>query len=335
MDTEPFSDMQLGDGNCFLCGTPEPPITQEHVFPKWVQTRHDLWNQTLGLLNQTQIPYRSLRIPCCSICNQEDLSKLENRISSAVAEGYSGCLQLSPHDIYLWTGKLYFGVLRKEITLARERSKPNSEPILQPESLRHFSNLHMFLQAIRNKHEFSGRVPYSVLVCNLHDLGHPRNFCVRDNLFYMTLSIRLGEVGIIVAFEDAGLTERTYGRYVADVAGQKLHPIQFDELYAKVLYQVSLIQGGVSYVTHRNPNETERMRSLVLGGGRLRERSQEEYSRVLEPYVTEWIDPPAEHMQWFVPPNLVPTWMTDPAGQLLIRALGDWEASGTGGKKNA
>lgn len=164
MGIQPFSDMQLGENECFLCGTRDLPITQEHVFPRWLQARHDLWNQTLGLLNDTQIPYRSLLIPCCSVCNREDLSRLENRISSAVSKGYRECLRLDPHDIYLWAGKLYFGVLRKEITLAQERAKPDSERILEPESLEHFSNLHMFLQGIRNKHEFSGNVPYSVLI---------------------------------------------------------------------------------------------------------------------------------------------------------------------------
>lgn len=335
MDCEQFSKLELEENACFLCGTKAPPITQEHVFPKWLQTRHDLWNQTLGLLNQTLIPYRSLKIPCCPICNQQDLSRLENRISSAVSAGYGACVGLDPQDIYLWSAKLYFGVLRKEITLARERSKQDSEKILEPESLKHFSNLHLFLQAIRNRHEFSGGVPYSVLVCNLHDLGHPRNFCFRDNLFHMTLSIRMGEIGIIAAFEDAGLTERTYGRYVGAVAGQKLHPIQFDELYAKVLYQVSLIQGGVTYITSKCHDEPEHLRTLVMGGGRLREPSQEEFSRVLEPYVTEWIRPGANKMQWFVPPDLVPTWMTDTAGKLLIRSLDEWEKSANVSRESA
>jgi hypothetical protein len=201
-----LSDLQVDDDNCFLCGSRNCQLTQEHVFPKWLQHRYDLWNETLILLNETKIQYKNLLIPCCAKCNSEDLSRLEAAVSAAVSSGFQSASELDRRLLYLWAGKLYFGVLRKEITLARERSRPNEGTILPKESLKSFSELHLFLQAIRGKHEFLGRPPYSILLCNLHDVGRPRNYFFRDSLFHMTVAIRLGEVGIIVALEDAGLT---------------------------------------------------------------------------------------------------------------------------------
>ena len=52
----------------------------------------------------------------------------------------------------------------------------------------------------------------------------------------------MGEVGVIVAFEDCGINADSFGRYVKELAGRKLSPIQFNELYAKVLYQTQLIE---------------------------------------------------------------------------------------------
>lgn len=323
-----FSDLQTGDDCCFLCGTRAAPITQEHVFPKWLQHRHDLWNQTIGLLNETTIQYRNLRIPCCSTCNQEDLSRLEGTISSAVVSGYEACAGLDARLLYLWAGKIYFGILRKEINLLADRSSAGLGSILPPESLKSFSELHLFLQAIRGRHAFSGEGPYSVLVCNLHDVGSPRNYCFRDSLFHMTLAVRMWEVGIIVALEDGGLTKSSYGRYVAAVAGRKLHPIQFDELYAKVLYQVSLVEGGVTYITSKSASGAHPVRTHVLGGGYLRQPSQEEFSKVLEPFVCDWLKS-KDTETWFVPPNLVPTWMTDKSGALLLRSRSEWETGDT------
>ena len=49
--------------------------------------------------------------------------------------------------------------------------------------------------------------------------------------------MRMGEVGLIVSFEDGGLIRESYAKYVRDVAGRKLHPIQFTELYAKTLHK--------------------------------------------------------------------------------------------------
>ncbi len=154
MNDNELSYLRTNHGSCFLCGSQSDSITQEHVFPKWLQKRYDLWNKTLGLLNETKIQYRALLIPCCPTCNQEDLSRLENTISVAVSSGYLACSQLDKLQLYLWAGKLYFGILRKEISLSRERSNPQSDPILPNEALKSFSSLHLFLQGIRQcRHE--------------------------------------------------------------------------------------------------------------------------------------------------------------------------------------
>ncbi len=204
-----LSDLKTDDDCCFLCGKQGGKITQEHVFPKWLQRRFELWNQKIDLLNETYIQYRNLRIPCCSICNNEDLSRLESTVSSAVDAGYEACLALDEAIWHLWVGKLFYGILRKEISLLRNRACPNEGPIISAQTLKSFSNLHLFLQGIRGLHDFCEDRPYSVLVCNLHDLGPRRNYFFRDSLPCMTSSIRMGEVGIVVVFEDAGCVFRS------------------------------------------------------------------------------------------------------------------------------
>lgn len=320
-----FSNLQIANDCCFLCGAQTADVTQEHVFPKWLQSRHNLWTQRVGLLNDTQIQYRNLLIPCCMNCNNEDLSRLESAVSSAIASGYAASTALDPRLIYLWAGKVFYGILRKEIGLLRDRSRPNDGSIFLPKALVSFSNLHLFLQGIRGNHLFEGDPPYSVLVCNLHDLGSPRNYCFGDNIAYMTVAIRMGEVGIIVALEDAGMTKQSYGRYVTKVNGQKLHPIQFDELYAKVTYQSSLVEGRVNYLTSQHVDGRHPAKTEVFDQRYIHEWSQEHFSVVLRTHVGKWLRSKGEGIQWFVPPHSVPTWMVDQSGELLLRSAGDWE----------
>jgi hypothetical protein len=327
MAETPFSDLETGDDSCFLCGTKSGAITQEHVFPKWLLQRFGLWNQRIGLLNDTNIQYRSLLIPCCASCNNEDLARLESLISSSVFSGHDACLNLGHWRLYLWVSKLFYGTLRKEINLARDRARPSEGNIIPSTVLNSFSNLHLFLQGIRGRHRFSSAPPYSVLVCNLHDLAHPHSFSFADNPIYMTAAIRMGEVGVIVALEDAGLATQSFGRYVSAVNGRKLHPIQFDELYAKVTYQVSLIETTVRYISSRVGDDSRSTRTDVLGGGRLRQWSQEEFSHVLRAHVGSWLKSPQAD-EWFAPPDLVPTWMVDGAGELLCQPLSSWEGRG-------
>lgn len=302
-------------------------ITDEHVVPKWLQSKYDLWSARLELLNGTSIPYKQLKIPCCAECNSGSLSALESAISRAVTSGYQSAALLDQRLWYLWAGKIYFGILRKELTLLRERSDPGAGSILEEDGLRRFQSLHLFLQGIRGKHEFVDGPPYSVMICNLHDLGAPRAFSLRDNLAYMTLSIRMGDIGVIVCFEDHRITAESYGRYVRDVNHRKLHPIQFDELFARATYQVSLVETPINYLTEFDVDGNRSARTTVFGGYYLGERSNKDFSVVMQAHVAHWVKMPREgEVQWFVPPDLVPTWMTDDEGNLLLRSLPEWEA---------
>lgn len=322
-----YGSITTDDASCFLCGTKSESITEEHVFPKWLQSRYDLWNSRLDLLNNTSITYKQLKIPCCATCNNGALSTLESTISRAVTGGYHASESLDPHHWYLWAGKLYFGILRKELTLRRERNDPSAGSIVHEEGLKSLRSLHLFLQGIRGKHEFVDELPYSVLVCNLHNLGGNRSYSFRDNLAYMTLSIRMGEIGVIVSFEDHGLTTSSYGRYVQDVNHHKLHPLQFDELYARATYQVTLIDSSIKYLTEFDVDGNRGARTSVVGALRLRERSNKDLAEVMRAHVSQWVKQPKEgEVQWHVPPDMVPTWMTGEGGELLLKSLPEWEA---------
>lgn len=63
MEDNPFESLNLNDRACFLCGTQDGEITAEHVFPQWLQRKHNLWNQLIHLTNETRIRYRQITVP--------------------------------------------------------------------------------------------------------------------------------------------------------------------------------------------------------------------------------------------------------------------------------
>lgn len=306
----------IGDA-CFLCGSSED-ITAEHVFPKWLQNSYDLWDQQLILLNGTRIPYRNLRIPCCRRCNSDHLSRVENLICNAVSGGYQKAQRLNARTWYLWAGKLFYGILRKELTLRFDQSDPIKETITSKEDLESFrDNLHLFLQEIRGKHKFQHEVPYSVLICTLHRTDG--SFDLRDDFHQLSMSIRMGEVGVIVSFEDGGLMNETYGRYVAQVDGRELHPVQFIELYAKVCYQNSLRVHRLTYATAlNNEGKGPATTSIANSSTAIRDWNQEEFAKLLQFHLGD--DITVE----FQPPNLVSTWLVESDGSPMIKSLNEW-----------
>ena len=346
MTQNPFSDLQVDEDSCFICGT-RSDITQEHVFAKWVQHGYDLWDKRIALLNDTFMQYRNLRIPCCKHCNGVDLGRLERLVSDAVARGYEGVKALGERPLYLWTAKIFFGILRKELSLLRDRRQPEAGTIVPEGLLRSFSNLHLFLQGVRGRHDFDGPPPYSVLLFNLHDVGGEHRFGFRDSTPYMTLSVRMGEVGVIVAFEDGGLARETFGRYALAVAGRKLHPIQFDEVFAKVSYQMSLVETGLKYLTSDSDGDHTPVRTSVVSRGLpTKAWSQRAFSEVLRVHLSDWTSAQEGNIKWYEPPDRVQTWMVGPSGELLLKAHEEWTAGvyslqmpsgerGTGGAKFA
>ena len=319
-----FDRMNLADDSCFLCGTQLQPDgrTKEHVFPRWLQRRHDLWDQELTLLNGTTIRYSQLTIPCCESCNTNHLSALENRIRTAVETGYEEAAKLPALVVYQWIGKLFYGILRKELTLLINRRDAHDGTIVPADLLAGFSTLHLFLQSIRQPFSFPDDEPFSVLVVNLHNTDG-NGFFFRDSLHLMVCSLRTKDVGFVVTLQDAGIISESYARYVYDVAGRKLMPIQFDELYAKCVYQMGLFTRIPKFMTAANndPNVPTTVHMLPIGGLSskpiVEEWVQADYVQILAALMQQSY-PNVDIDQLFAPPDRVMTWMSDENGALLL-----------------
>lgn len=320
-----FDTMRFDDDTCFLCGSPVVSDgTREHVFPKWLQHRHNLWDQELTLLNGTCIRYAQLTIPACHICNTSHLATLENQVRTAVTHGYEAAAQLSPLTIFQWAGKIFYGILRKELSLLVDRRDRDGGTIVPPDLLQGYSTLHLFLQSIRRPFTFQQGDPFSALVVNLHSRDGEGDYYFCDSLHHMIVAIRTRDIGFIVTLQDAGIISDTYGRYVRDVAGRKLMPIQFDELYVKCLYQMRLftrVPKFLAATSNHDPDAPTTVHMLPiggLGGGPVVEEwVQADYAEVLSAFLQR-LYPTIDASQLFVPPSHVMTWMTDPEGNLLL-----------------
>jgi hypothetical protein len=245
----PFDAMSFTYDRCFLCGhTLEKKKTTEHVFPKWVQQKFQLQNQKISLLNGTEIPYRKLTIPCCKSCNTTYLAKVENIFKQYYEKGILEFGKLDKLIVFQWIAKIFYGLLFKELSLHVDRSDHTQGFITDPELLKELRTLHSFLQSVRMPFEFIGFHPWSIFVVRTHSYGDRRDFDYHDEIFTLTFSIRLGEIGIIACLEDNGAQEDLFTDYFEKFRGIKLHSIQFDELVAKVSYKARLMNRVPKYL---------------------------------------------------------------------------------------
>lgn len=143
---------------CFFCGgiALAGGITREHVFPKWLQHQHNLWNKRLTLVNGTEITYRRLTVPACAPCNNIVLSRLENEVAQAQQGGADKVRALGHEKLFIWMAKIFFGIIYAKAILPSDRTVQGSGPIILTSDLLLFDHFHFLMQAGRSNYTFEG-----------------------------------------------------------------------------------------------------------------------------------------------------------------------------------
>jgi hypothetical protein len=135
------------DESCFLCGKECDLKSVEHIFPKWLQHKYNLWDKKLTISNGTQIPYRLLTVPCCSKCNNVHLSQMEEKFRTLLENSFENLDIEDEKIIFQWTAKILYATRYKKLSLQVNRTKPNLVKILSRTELESYSTLHLSLQS--------------------------------------------------------------------------------------------------------------------------------------------------------------------------------------------
>ena len=304
---------RFGKSTCFLCGKRlgSKNRADEHVISKWVLERYDLWNEDLTLLNRTSIPYRQAVIPCCYDCNNQHLQTIEKAMSEAVEGGPDGVKALDHHSLFLWCGKIYYGLLYRELSLKRDRASRSNQTIINREFLQMYQMHHFFLQSARVPMNFCDFHPASIMVFETQEPVNPKlkwDYSDNHNLFF---SCRMGRVGIIAFLQDGG-AQRGFFPYFDEYKTFALHPLQFQEIVAKCFYKSLLFNRTPKYIMVND--DPILVMQLPLGGFSNKplydEWSQEHYAFTL----SRITGIPME--QIYYPPDKVMSWLRNEDGSL-------------------
>jgi len=237
-------DRQFGGHRCFLCGCRlnKKNRADEHVIPKWAQTRFSLYNQRLILLNGTTIPYRELTIPCCRECNGKHLKPLEDKMAAATLKGPSAVASLGELTLFLWLGKIFYGLLYKELFLMRDRASKSKKSIVTKKILKQFDLHQVFLQAARLPMKFIPDLPASIFVFRMAQIKDKRlQWDFRDSPILMTVACRVGKTAILAALQDGGAQRDCKAMAWKKYKRLHLRPLHFAELTAAFFYYARLM----------------------------------------------------------------------------------------------
>lgn len=305
-EIEDFSSVKE---RCFLCGKSilRGHYTQEHVVPRWAQRRYDLWDQHIVLLNGTSIAYRNLTVPCCDDCNKYRLKPIEDSLSQTVDLGKRSVEQLGQMVIFIWLGKMLYGLLYKELTLLLNRADPAAGTIISPKLIQRYKTHRFFLQQVREVVDCVNFCPGSIHVFSMQKLPQPAlewDFC--DNIDTMFVGCRVGRTAFVASLGDGG-AEQSMEAHFANIANLHLHPVQFREICAMVSYRSTLQTRTPKYITIQG--EPHKVHQQPLGGFSLKPYFEEWEMNVYAKYLAFYLGVSVE--QVLLPSGEVKTWLYD------------------------
>ena len=288
---DPFEQMTFTYDRCFLCGKllNEANNSREHVIPKWLQKKFDLWNRQLVLLNGTSIRYKDLTIPCCKDCNNAMSKSIEKPIREGVRKGYLEFVKIDPCVIFQWLNKISYGFLFKELSLRAQIKNTDSEPIWKAEYLKERKMQYLFLRSIISNTSYVNN-PWSILLFRINP-AEAEPYWSYENPFVRIFCIRMNDIGIIAHLMDNGYNQGYFMQFedMRELLDKTLHPIQFAEISARLYYKASLFYREPWYTTVFNENQNPGIIiSHGISGEAFDDWNQEKYAQILTYFWEIW-----------------------------------------------
>lgn len=317
--------------HCPLCGRSFARFEsdEEHIFPQWLQRRHDLWTKRLNIPNFTGKTYNTVKVRVCRRCNGSTFGSLESRFAPLLsgADPFSASAVLNDDDLAMWLGKIFWLLIRKGHSVEdfRTRHDPQPDRVIPHDLFPGTLYLGVMMRAFATGKGMSS--------CYLDDPPMPllygptfslyrfkidqredrlEDFDFADNVACLGLGLRTGNLGIICLF-DGGLHRHFRAHRFAHLATENLHPTQFSEVVARMLYDQTVLDEAANQVQYYwNPP----LRSVI---------AQNRTPRHFDPYLQKHHEPRllAEIMgrlTGFDPASLIATngeaitFLTDAAG---------------------
>ena len=229
----PFQDLIFDDQFCFLSGA----LTNDKitVFPKWLMDHFKFGDERVEMMDKAKsYHYEDLKLPCSEEVKNA-FEALDVKVQAAYENGYEGMKSLDEELLFQWTGRMVYGLLYYEMVYERNRLLQQGKDFdLSPALKERFGHFHLMLQSIIEPITFIGKKPWSIVVFPLKystDI-----FSYRDDAINLMFSFGVNGFGFVACLQDNGVIGEKQKEIVDKLEGHVLHPVQFEELYARFHY---------------------------------------------------------------------------------------------------
>jgi len=243
----PFQRFDFNPETCFLTGQNlHSSEEQISVFPEWVLDRYSLRDKTFKMLDESNLKYQDIKIPCAVGVIDNAINPLEEEIGKAFTAGYDAVIKVPEERLFQWMAKLMYGVLYNDIRIEKRKFALKGEEFIVPLFLqKRFEKLHILLQSLVVPMDFNGHQLWSIQVFKIKISKDIFNY--KDETTNLNFSLGMNDFGIVACLQDNGAVGIEQQEMTDKFSNRLLHPVQFEELCARFIYANYLLNSYPEY----------------------------------------------------------------------------------------
>ena len=238
------------DGNhCFICGaSPENvKFNDEHIVPRWILRKLDLFNEQITLPTGQKIRYGSYTLPCCAECNSFLGKTFEEPISAAVDGGLEGVNKLvegpGGWTVFLWLALIFLKTHLKDTLLRIDLDRrKRDDRIASAYDWGLMHHIHALARARQVGATIADDVFGTLAVLPAKVDDHLFEFDYRDVYEANTVLLRVGDVAFVAVLDDSCACAHFFSDHFNRITGP-LSPLQLRE----VLSHLTLLNAKLKY----------------------------------------------------------------------------------------
>lgn len=247
-----FVETICNKDTCFICGVErtDAVFNDEHVIPRWILKRFDLFGKLITLPNDKTFRYGKYKIPCCKNCNSLLGDNIEKKISEGFDGDYGEVLKFfneNKESIFIWICLLYIKTHLKDRMFKSDfKSDKKIGDDYNWEELHH---IHCVARSIYTKVNIEESVYGSMFIYPCAEFDEGEKYDYIDLYGTGTVLIRLGAFCVICVLNDSKITSQLIKSRTERITG-KLNFLQMRELYSRVTYDNLRIVDRPKYITY-------------------------------------------------------------------------------------
>jgi hypothetical protein len=157
-------------------------------------------------------------------------------------------------EVGRWMAKTFLGILIRESALSVNQRRPEQGSIVQANYFEELFLIHLLINSWRKTITFNCLHtvhPFTLYAYQIEEDRQYRDFDLSTNIHGKSICIRFGGLGFAFV-ADGGLQHHSGDLGPFGLAYRKLHPIQFDEIAARIHYKATLRDATHSYIQHED-----------------------------------------------------------------------------------